>query len=619
MPIRPARLPALCAALLLSVVPATLAERAKAAAPWDTDFLPPLPAWHGASERLVAKADDPWITPAEATGLTATPSYAETRAYLDRLVAAAPTLLRQEVFGVSPEGRELVAVLAAKGLVDGPGGGKPDLAKPLLLVQAGIHAGEIDGKDAGLMLLRDITQRGKDNLLDRVNLLFVPIFNVDGHERAGPYNRPNQRGPVNQGWRTTAQNLNLNRDYGKLDTPEMRAMIALIRRYQPDLYLDIHVTDGMDYAYDITFGNDEGASGDLYSPAIDRWLAGPFKAAVAQALTKAGHIPGPLVTEADGRKPEGGITGGTTPLRFSIGYGNLVHIPTVLVENHSLKPYRQRVLGTYILVERALTLLADQGGALRQAIAADRARRPASLAVAFEAEKTPTGGVDFKTMAHEAYTSPASGGTEVRWLGRPGPTVRMPVYLDHPSVSVARPAAYWVPATKPEIIERLRLHGLAMETLDQPRDITLDTVRLTDPKLATETNEGHVMLDSAGYAHETRTVRYPKGSVRVPTDQPLGDLAGQLLEAESTESFLAWGYFPEILQRTEYIEPYAIAPLAERMLAADPALKAAFEAKLAADPAFAASPDQRLAWLYDRTPYSDAAYLRYPVGREVAR
>jgi hypothetical protein len=375
----------------------------------------------------------------------------------------------------------------------------------------------------------------------------------------------------------------------------------------------------MDYAYDITFGNDEGAAGDLFSPAIDRWLAGPFKTEVGQALAKAGHIPGPLVTEADGRKPEGGISGGTTPLRYSTGYGNLAHIPTVLVENHALKPYRQRVLGTYVLIERSLTLLAEQGAALRQAMASDRARRPTTLPVAFETEKTPSASVEFKTMRHESYISPASGGVEVRWLGRPGATVRMPVYLDHPSVTAARPEAYWVPATKPEIIERLRLHGLAMETLDQPREVTVDTVRLTEPKLATETNEGHVMLDSAGYVHEARTLRYPKGSVRVPTDQPLGDLAGQLLEAESTESFLAWGYFPEILQRTEYIEPYAIAPLAERMLAADPALKAAFEAKLKADPAFATSPDQRLAWFYDRTPYSDAAYLRYPVGREMGR
>jgi murein tripeptide amidase MpaA len=125
-----------------------------------------------------------------------------------------------ETFGKSPEGRDLLVLYVSKD------GKTFDPKKPVLLVQAGIHPGEIDGKDAGMMLLRDMAFHGKDKLLDKVNLVFVPIFSVDGHERASPYSRPNQRGPAIQGWRHTAQNLNLNRDYGKLDAPEMRAMIA---------------------------------------------------------------------------------------------------------------------------------------------------------------------------------------------------------------------------------------------------------------------------------------------------------------------------------------------------------------------------------------------------------
>ena len=191
------------------------------AADQDLAPLPPVPAWHGRSERLVARPGDPWITPAEKTGLAATPSFAETRAYLDRLAAASP-LIRLETFGHTPQGRDMIVVIASKD------GATLDPAKPVLLVQAGIHPGEIDGKDAGLMLLRDIALRGGDAPLDRVNFLFVPVFNVDGHERTSSYNRPNQRGPVSQGWRTTAQNINLNRDYMKADAPEMQAMLRLI-------------------------------------------------------------------------------------------------------------------------------------------------------------------------------------------------------------------------------------------------------------------------------------------------------------------------------------------------------------------------------------------------------
>jgi hypothetical protein len=156
-----------------------------------------------------------------------------------------------------------------------------------------------------------------------------------------------------------------------------------------------------------------------------------------------------------------------------------------------------------------------------------------------------------------------------------------------------------------------------METLAAPRAVAVDMIRLSAPKLAARANEGHVEIEAGPVAHETRTVTWPAGSVRVPVDQPLGELVTLLLEPESDESFFAWGLFPEILQRVEYIEGYAIAPLAEKMLAADPKLKAEFEARLAADPKFAADPDARLAWFYARTPYYDDHYRLYPVGREL--
>ena len=184
-------------------------------------FLPPPPAWQGASEKLIAPASDPWITPSEQTGLTATPTFDETIAWLSKVDAKSPWV-RMKNMGVTPQGRELKAVIISKDT------GALAASKPVFLVQAGIHSGEIDGKDAMLMLIRDICFKGRDELIDKVNIVFVPVFNADGHERSGIYSRPNQRGPVNMGWRNTAQNLNLNRDYMKADAPEMQAMLALI-------------------------------------------------------------------------------------------------------------------------------------------------------------------------------------------------------------------------------------------------------------------------------------------------------------------------------------------------------------------------------------------------------
>ncbi len=570
--------------------------------------LPPALPWHGASEALVAAPSDPWITPAEARGFDQTPSYDETRAWLERLVAASP-LLRFEVFGRTAQGRELYAIRAAKP------GAKP---KPVMLAQAGIHSGEIDGKDAGLMLLRDIALRGKDRLLDQADFVFVPIFNADGHERVSPYNRPNQRGPANQGWRTTAQNLNLNRDYLKADTPEMKAMLGLLQKYRPSLYLDLHVTDGVDYQYDITFMFPGWAGRYAHSPAIGRWLDRSYRPAVTAALARAGHIPGAYIDALDGRNPDKGVRFGADQPRYSTGYADLARIPAVLVETHSLKPYRQRVLGTYVLLEESLRLVGAQGQQVGAAIAADRASRPRTEVVGWKPLPKATSVIpDFKGIAHTAYRSAASGGQEIRWLGRPV-TQPMPVWTEVPDKIVTLPAAWWVPVTKPEVIALLRLHGIRFDTLAMPRSVALDMVRLTGPEIR-PADEGHIPLKAAGFGHAQRAETFPAGSVRVPSDQPLGLLAAAMLEPEGTDSLLAWNFFPEILMRTEYIEGYAIAPLAERMLAADPALRRAFEAKLRADPKFARDPDARLAHFYERTPYYDQRFLLYPVGRELAR
>ena len=580
-----------------------------AAAPWDADLLPPAPPWHGTSERLIARPGSAWITPAEAAGFRNTPSYAETIAYLTRLAAASPRV-RLESFGTTPQGRDLVVAV-----VSSDPAGKLDPAKPVVLVQAGIHAGEIDGKDAGLMLLRDIAVGGKAHLVDHVNLLFVPVFNADGHERISRFNRPNQRGPENQGWRTTAQNLNLNRDYIKLDTPEMRAMIALIRKYDPALYIDLHVTDGIDYQYDVTFG----WNGARYasSPAIGGWLDRVYGPAVTAALARAGHIPGALVFEKDPRHPEAGLVDTYATPRFSNGYADLARTASVLVENHSLKPYRQRVLGMYVLLESTLATLATDGAALRQATAADRALRRPQVVIDWQAVPAPLYTRPFRTMLHDSFASPASGAIELRWLGRPGPTSPLPVFGEAPALRIDRPKAYWVPATEAATIDRLRAHGITVETLAAPREVAVDMLRLTDVRIAAKVDEGHIGATAAGVTHEAHTERFPAGSVRVPTDQPLGELAVVLLEPQGPDSLFAWGLFPALLQRTEYIEGYAVAPLADRMLAGDPKLKAEFEAKLASDPKFAADPDARLTWFYARTPYYDARYLLYPIGREL--
>ncbi len=603
---------AFVAALLLSSPamsePSSTLPNAK---PWDQPFLPPAPEWDGKSRELLRPATDPWASAFEQDAEhDFSPDYADTRKWFDKLDAASD-LIRIEQFGVSPEQRPIYAVIASKD------GATFDPKKPVLLVQAGIHPGEIDGKDAGMMLLRDIAFYGKDGLLDRVNLILIPILSVDGHERSGPYSRPNQRGPRIQGWRNTATNQNLNRDYMKLDQPEMQAVRALVNKYRPDLYVDVHVTDGIDYQYDVTYGYNGEDGAWSRSPGSARWLDEAFKPTMNAALEREGHIPGELVFAIDDRDPKKGLSDGGLGERFSNGWGSAAHVPTILIENHSLKPHEQRVLGTYVFIEEALKLLAAKGDGLRAAIEKDRALRPAEIPANFVSDEKPFTTRAFKGILFERYDSAASGRSELRWLGKPDPVLwQMPFYGSRPTLQLKRPKAYWVPGYRSDLIARLKLHGVEMETLTAPKTVAAEMLRLEDPKVAKGTNEAHVPITVTKVTPERREWTYPAGSVRISTDQPLGDVVVLLLEPQSSESFFAWGMFPEVLNRVEYIEAYAVAPLAEKMLAADPALKAEFEAKLAADPAFAADGDARLGWFYERTPFYDQHFKLYPVARE---
>lgn len=586
--------------LRLAIVAAAVASASVAHAQ-TADILPPPLPWSGKSERWVAGAGDQWITPAERAGFATSPRYAEVRAWLERLAATSP-LITLEIFGHSGEGRELIAVRASKGG-----------DKPVVLVQAGIHAGEIDGKDAGLMLLRDIALGGKDDLLDDLDLVFVPVLNVDGHEMMSAGHFPHVRGPTEKGTRDNARGINLNRDYAKADAPETRAIITLLRRLDPILYIDCHVSGGFDMQYDVTFTYAGWGRYARHRATAD-WLEGRFGPAATDALRAEGHIPSVYPSPIDTRNPSAGIRFSPEGPRYSTGYGDFIGVPTVLVENHMLKPYRQRVLGTYALLEAAMRVAARDAERIVAAKAADRASRPTELLTRWKPAAKPIGWIkDFRGVAFDTYRSPATGRLEQRWLARPI-TFSMPIIGQQPVETVTLPKAWWVPPAQTEVVDRLRLHGIAFEVMETPRTLNLDRVELSDAK-SQRPADGRVPID-ATFRHVDAQETMPVGAIRVPYDQPLGLLAAALLEPESQDSFLAWGFFPEMLAPQPGSEDFVQAAQVDALLTRDRAVAAAFAAKLAADPNFADDAEARLQWLLARLPQRDRLHMIYPIRRE---
>ncbi|HYG99864.1 MAG TPA: M14 family metallopeptidase [Terriglobales bacterium] len=588
------------------------------------------------AQSKTAPAAQDWRTPAEISDYRTTPRYAETFAYIRRIAQAAPKQVRLETFGKTGEGRDLVAVIVSKdGVFDPATLHKQN--RPIMLIQNAIHAGEMDGKDACMALMRDILiTKQKAALIDRAVLVIIPIYNADGHERFGPYNRINQNGPEQMGWRTTARNFNLNRDYMKADASETRAFLDLINKWVPDFFVDDHVTDGADYQFVITYSI---ASGPDVNPALARWIDGSLKPYVKQSVEAAGHLIAPYIWLRDETDPSKGFgTGQDTP-RFSTGHMILRNRPGYLVEMHMLKDYKTRVTGNYEVLRALLEVINRDADKLVQI---NREADENTIAVGktcgtprvdgtgeqrgdnrclVPLKLQPTGKAEpflYKGYKFTREKSDISGDTWVRYTNEPYEAI-IPRQSELTVTQAAyTPRAYIIPAQWTPVIDVLRAHGLELLSTTKPYEAEVQTYRCERPTWGQQPFEGH-HLATWKTPNPCKLVRekmsFAANSVVVPMDQRAAKVAIHLLEPEGPDSLLQWGFFDTIFEQKEYGEGYVLERLARDMIAKDPGLRAEFEQKLATDKEFAASPSERLNWFYKRSPWWDTTLGLYPVAR----
>ncbi|HSD89788.1 MAG TPA: M14 family zinc carboxypeptidase, partial [Kofleriaceae bacterium] len=352
--------------------------------------------------RASARPKLPLITTGERSGYTRTGHYDEAVA-LCRDFARAYDGVRCEEIGRTLEDRPIVALHISRGT-----------GRPTIYLQGGIHAGEVDGKDAGFWFLRDLLD-GKvaTGALDHVDIEFVPVINPDGHERFSPNNRPNQRGPAEMGFRTNAVRQNLNRDYVKADTLEIQAVLGVYRKYEPAIAVDMHVTDGAKFEHDVAV---------LVAPVAARAdrleeTAKTLSDRLDARLTALGHLPLPFYPSfVQDDDPASGFGVGEAPLRFSQEYASARSKLGILVETHSWRPYKHRVETTYhvlqALFERAATDAPTWAEVEREAAIADQKLPGGELPVAFDNGPHVTQ-IEFRGYAYEKRPSDISGGT---WL-----------------------------------------------------------------------------------------------------------------------------------------------------------------------------------------------------------
>lgn len=563
-----------------------------------------------------ANAQSALTTVAERSGFSETGRYEEVTALCDAFARKYPKAVRCTTFGTTPEGRPMKALVASTS-----GALTPEQAQrrglPVVLIQGGIHAGEIDGKDAGFLALREVLEgRVANGALDRLVWVFVPVFNVDGHERFGAWNRPNQRGPKEMGWRTTAQNYNLNRDYLKADTPEMQAMLQLVQRWDPLVTVDLHATNGAQFEHDISIQVEPVHAGD----AGLRTAGLALRTGVIDDLAKQGSLPLPyypsFVVQDD---PTSGFEDGVPPPRFSHGYFLLRNRIAMLVETHSWKEYPVRVRITRNTVVSVLEHVARDGASwLTTAKQADIAaaslggRQEPLTYVAAPAART----VEFRGYAYTRTASDVSGALMTRYDETTPQVWKVPLKDDiRPGIVVEAPGAgYVVPAAEAAWVAAvLKTHGVEYRLLGKPWQGDAQVFRATKSSFGSASVETHQRLTVEGdWTRESRAT--PAGALFVPIAQPRARLVMALLEPKAPDSLLAWGRFNNAFERKEYMEDYVAEAVAREMLR-DPAVKAEFERRLREDTAFAQSPAARLEFFYRRHPSWDERYQLYPVLR----
>jgi hypothetical protein len=562
----------------------------------------------------------PLQTVAERSGFARTGRYAEVVDLCERFAATHPTQVRCETFGVTPERRPMLALVASADGVLSPEQARR-AGRPVVMAQGGIHAGEIDGKDAGFLVLRQLLSDPEGlEVLGRVTFVFIPVLNVDGHERFGPQQRPNQRGPEETGWRVTARNLNLNRDYVKADTAEMRHLLRYLGAWDPILYLDLHATNGAQFQHDVAVMLEPLAAG----PAALTAEARAVRERVLSSLTEQGHQPlsfYPSFVKHD--DPRSGVVAGVSSPRFSHAYRAAKNRYAVLVETHAWKPYPLRVKATVNVLHAFLREAAARGPHwLRLAAQADAADAEGAVGDPLTLTFAPAGEprmIDFLGYAFTHLPSPVSGAPVVHYDESKPELWRIPLTEGvKPARTAPAPAAWVVPAGWAEQVEPLlRLHGFRYDVLLRPREATLSRFRATATKFRDTPYEGRQTLEVQGdWAPAKVTLR--EGSLVVPAAQPGRRLLGQLFEPVAPDSLLAWGFFNAAFEQKEYLEDYVIEPFARALLAKDPAVKKAFEARLK-DEAFAKDPAARLRFFAERHPAWDAQLDVYPVYRQEAR
>ncbi|HLZ86661.1 MAG TPA: M14 family metallopeptidase [Puia sp.] len=552
-------------------------------------------------------------TPFERSAGRQTTTYAECIAFYKQLDKLSPALSIREM-GMSDAGYPYHVVLYSNDGVADPALWHRQ-HKVVILINNGIHPGEPDGIDASMLLLRDLVA-GKAKLPDNVALAVIPLYNIGGALNRTAFSRVNQNGPETYGFRGNAQNLDLNRDFTKNDSRNARSFVEIFHWVDPVVQIDNHVSDGADYQYTMTL---LATQWNKLGGEMGVFLHDVFQPVLFAEMEKKGWPMTPYVEFEEGN-PDRGWDGFYDEPRYSSGYAALFHTMAFMPETHMLKPFRDRVLSTYALMQTMIGAASAHGTELlahrSHDIAADR--DSSRLPLDWKVDTTRWDELSFRGYTADEKPSGVTGMPRL-YYDRNRPYEKKVRFYDYfaSDAAVTVPAAYLIPQGWHEVIDLLKLNGVRMRRIGADTTVSVEVYHIADYKSGSRPYEKHHKNTAIQVRTSREEIRLLRGDYVIPTDQPARRFLVEMLEPTGEDSYFAWNFFDAILQEKEGYSDYRWEDVADQWLKDHPDLRQELEAKRKADPAFAKDARQQLNFVYRHTPYYEPAHMRYPVYRVI--
>lgn len=485
--------------------------------------------------------------------------------------------------------------------------------KLIILINNGIHPGEPDGIDASMMLLRDAAM-GKVKIPDNIVLAVVPVFNIGGMNNRGSHSRANQNGPLEYGFRGNAQNLDLNRDFIKMDAKETQSLVGLFHQLDPDVFIDNHVSNGADYQHVMTLLTTQH---NKLGGAMAKYLNEIFEPMIYKNMQKKGYDLVPYVNHWGHTLDRGWIAFHEGP-RFASGFAALFHTYSFVSETHMLKPFRQRVEATYALMNSFISLASTNANGILETREAQKEayHKQMNLPVAWTSDTSKYTTITFKGYESGYKPSAVSGKTRL-YYDRDKPYTKQIKFYNHYTAkqSISIPKAYILPRGWGRVAERLKINGVKMKEIAADTLMALSVHTIESYETSPRPYEGHYVHSNVKTRLGKRFVKVYKGDYVITANQPAKRYLAEVLEPTAPDAFFAWGFFDAILQQKEGYSDYVFEDEAAKILENDVVLQKKLRKQQGEDRKFADDGEAQLDFIYKNSQYYEPVHMRYPVYR----